>query len=68
MIDKIKEKLVLLSIGTVVTAITYLTSSYFSGFVTRAEYNEDKVDVAVIKNDLKHLREGQEEIKKLLVK
>lgn len=68
--EKLKEKMILLFTGTVVSTlvvlITFLVSSYFGDFVTKAEYNKDKADIAVIKTDLQYLRKGQDDIKKLL--
>lgn len=66
--NKIAEKLILLAIGTGVTFITFLASSYFSGFVTKADYNKDKAEIEVIKTKLDVLKSGQEEIKKLIKK
>lgn len=44
----------------------FLTVAYFSNFITRAEYNEDKIVVAIIKTKLENLEKGQIEIKNLL--
>ena len=66
--NKIVEKL----IGLVVVALfgfaVFLLTNFFDGFVTRADYNKDKIEMALIKQDLTHLKDGQLEIKKLLSK
>ena len=70
MMSKFSEQVALLGIGTVVSVVvtlaTFLVSIYFGSFVTKAEYNNDKITVELIKNDLKHLKEGQNEIKSML--
>ena len=62
----LKEKVILLALGTVVTFITFLSSSYLGGFVTKAAYNKDKANISIIINELVHLKNGQDEIKKMI--
>jgi len=72
----IKEKIILLSIGTVasvcVVLVTFLVSVYFGNFVAQATFLERKghVDsqIAVISVQLTNLQNGQNEIKSLLKK
>lgn len=65
-----KEKLVLLSVGTIVSVFVailgFLSSSFFGGFVTKAEYEEDKQAIIRIETNQSHLIKGQREIKELL--
>lgn len=67
-----REKIILLFIGTgasvVVALASFLIFSYFGSFVSKAEYLEDKAIISVILNDIKHLKNGQNEIKILLKK
>lgn len=64
----LKEKIILLSIGTVVTFITFLVSSYTSSFVTLAEYNKDKAVNGAILERLDNIEDDIKEIKYLVKK
>lgn len=62
----LKEKIVLLAIGTIVTAFTFLLSDYTSGFVRAAEYNKDKNIWSNILVEIRYMREDIKELKKKL--
>lgn len=68
--NETREKVALLTLGTVASVIvaltTFLVATYFSSFVTLAQYNEDMSAIDVIKVELNHLKEGQEDIKEIL--
>lgn len=59
----LREKVVLLAIGTVVTILTFLISSYTSNFVTYAVYNEDKAIWSAILVNQKNMKDDIKEIK-----
>lgn len=66
--DSFRVKLLLISmVGcTSIAIFSFLSVAYFGSFVSKAEYNKDKVEIAIIRTELKHLRAGQEEIKKMI--
>lgn len=69
MIDKkIKDRLIGVVTATVVAIVTFLVSTYFSSFVTRADYNKDMQVVEVIKSDLAYIKSTLSEIKDHLKK
>ena len=52
-----KERIILLSVGVFVTVLTFISSAYFSSFVTKADYNIDKAVIMVIQSDIEHLKD-----------
>ena len=70
----IREKVTLLSIGTVASVVvalaTFLVSVYFGNFVTQASFlkknGEQDAQIAVIITKMDALKEGQNEIKSML--
>jgi hypothetical protein len=67
----IKEKIILLAIGTFVSTflglVVFLLLAYVGSFVTFADYNRDKIaNVEIItetRNALKHIDESLKEVK-----
>ena len=59
----LKKELMLLSIGTVVTLVTFLIASYFGSFVTKSAYAKDRTVIEVMANDIRHIRNSLKEIK-----
>lgn len=62
------EKVKLLLAGTVVSLFIALTTAYFSNFTTKAESAEMSKEVALLKSDIRHIKESVDEIKSMLKK
>jgi hypothetical protein len=58
----LREKIFTAVVGVLLTAAYFLIGNYFNNFVTKADFGI----IEVIKLDLKHLKEGQNEIKEIL--
>ena len=50
------DKLITIGLGSLVALLSFLLVSFMGGFVTKADYNEDKVVIRVMANDIKHIR------------
>ena len=64
--EKLKYILIGTPVSITIAVMSFLLVSYFGNFVSKADYNADKVNIAVIKNDIVYLKKGQEEIKAII--
>lgn len=58
----IKDKVLGVVVSLAITAIGFLVFSYFSSFVSRAEYNKDKSEIEVMKTDIGHIKKTVDRI------
>lgn len=63
-----KEKIILLSIGTFASLLVFLLSAFLNTYVTKAEYNE--IENAIIKQsvDIRYIKTAVDDNKKTLEK
>lgn len=55
--ESLKEKIILLGLGALVSVAAFLLSFYFQSFVTASEFNKYKVDQSYIKKSLCRIEE-----------
>lgn len=55
-----KDKLLIIGLGAFLTLFYFLISNYFSGFVTKAEYNEDMSILKTIQLDIEYIKKAVE--------
>ena len=58
-----REKIILLSLGTFVSLLVFLLSQFINSYVTHAEYGEMKGDLKVIKKTQTNIERDVNDIK-----
>lgn len=59
----LKDKIILLSLGTVATIMTFLLSSFMGNYVTLASYNKDQAIWNTVLEKIKNIEDDIKEIK-----